>query len=65
MLCLTSAEISQLTGKTRPTAQIKALRFMAIDYKCRPDGSVMVLRSNIESKTVKQSNIQRTAPNWD
>ena len=42
------AEIAQLTGRTRSDAQVRALRFMGIEHKVRPDGSVAVLRSHVQ-----------------
>jgi hypothetical protein len=66
-LCLTEAEISQLTGKTRPSAQLRVLRFMAIDHKRRPDGSIVVLRSQLEVPCGDNaaSSVKRTEPNWN
>ena len=67
-LCLTPAEISQLTGKTRATAQMKALRFMAIDHKRRPDGSVVVLRAVLGvpyDAGAASNSAKRTEPNWN
>jgi hypothetical protein len=64
-LCLTDAEISQLTGKKRPSAQMRALRFMAIDHKRRPDGSVVVLRSQLGVAYTSTPPSKRTEPNWN
>jgi hypothetical protein len=67
-LCLTDSELSQLTGKSRPSAQIRALRYMAIDHKRRPDGSIVVLRSQIEApcgEATAASPVKRTEPNWN
>jgi hypothetical protein len=72
-LCLTDDELTQLTGKVRPSAQIKALRYMAIDHKRRPDGSIVVLRNQLgdpctESATTMKAALlggQRTEPNWN
>lgn len=41
-------EVAQLTGRTRSDAQVRALRFMGIEHKVRPDGSVAVLRSHVQ-----------------
>jgi hypothetical protein len=68
MLCLTEAEISQLTGKKRLSAQLRALRFMAIDHKQRPDGSAMVLRSQLGGANEgagTEAAKKRTQPNWN
>lgn len=45
-LTLTDAELVDLTRKTRPTAQQRALRFMGIEHRTRPDGSVVVDRTH-------------------
>jgi Domain of unknown function (DUF4224) len=65
-ICLTPAEISQLTGKTRPTAQVKALRFMAINHRRRPDGSLVVLRAQLGVPCDEQATVaaRKTEPNW-
>jgi hypothetical protein len=64
-LCLTDDELTQLTGKTRPSAQVKALRYMAIDHKRRPDGSIVVLRNQLEDPCSESTaKPRRTEPNW-
>jgi hypothetical protein len=67
-ICLTSAEILQLTGKRRPSAQIRALRFMAIDHMRRPDGSIMVLRATLgrprDDGATSGDFGKKTQPNW-
>ena len=67
MMFLTKDELASLTGRTRSDAQIRVLRFMGIEHKVRPDGSVAVLRGHVE-KSLGGSNIelpQRTyEPNW-
>ena len=45
---LDDEELEMLTGKQRRSAQAKALCFMGIEHKLRPDGSVAVLRSHVE-----------------
>jgi hypothetical protein len=65
-LCLTDDELTQLTGKTRPSAQIKALRYMAIDHKRRPDGSLVVLRNQLGDPCADNTpTTKRTEPNWN
>jgi hypothetical protein len=63
-LCLTTDEIVQLTGRTRHSAQRRALQFMAIDHKERPDGSLVVLRSVLDAAAGIRHSIKRTEPNW-
>jgi len=65
LLCLTRDEVAQLTGRTRPSAQRRALRHMAIDHKQRPDGSVVVLRSALDAVLAIGHAMGRTEPNWD
>jgi hypothetical protein len=48
MLVLTADEVAELTGRVRRSAQVKALQFMGIEHRIRPDGSVAVLRSCVE-----------------
>lgn len=48
MMFLDESEIAQLTGKQRRDAQARALRFMGIEHKSRPDGSLAVLRAHVE-----------------
>lgn len=43
-LNLTAAEIFEVTGKVRPTAQIRALNHMRIPARLRPDNKVIVAR---------------------
>ena len=45
---LTTEEVAELTGRQRSDAQVRALRFMGIEHKVRPDGSVAVLRAHVE-----------------
>lgn len=59
-------DLVALTGKQRRDAQARALNFMGVAYRLRPDGSVVVLRASVEqvfgigliSKT------RKTAPNF-
>jgi len=47
LICLSEAEVRELTGKERKDAQRRALDAMGIGYKVRFDGSTMVLRSEV------------------
>jgi hypothetical protein len=68
-MILSQAELIELTGRSRRDAQVRVLRFMFIEYRLRPDGSVAVSRSHVErilggqpSDTLKKTmNIE---PNW-
>lgn len=63
-MILTDDELRTLTGKKFRTSQAQVLRFMGIDYKMRPDGSLVVLRSQLETPFAVK---RKTAvePNWD
>ncbi len=68
-IVLTQDEVQSLTGRHRKDAQVKALRFMVIEHRVRPDGSVAVLKAHIEqilgatNQSPRQRNI-RSEPNW-
>ncbi len=64
---LTPDEIHALTGKKFRSAQSDALRFMGIEHKIRPDGSIAVLKSHIEKEfggTEKTKSEPKIEPNW-
>jgi hypothetical protein len=60
--------LEALTKRTRSDAQIRALRFMGIEHKVRPDGSVAVLRGHVETTfgqiQPKGCNVKEVEPNW-
>jgi hypothetical protein len=67
-MILSPKELIDLTGRTRKDAQVCALRFMGIEHRLRPDGSVVVSRSHVErilggSSTDKLSK-SSAEPNW-
>jgi hypothetical protein len=47
---LTDDELFELTRHRRRTAQMRALRYMGIEHRQRPDGSLAVLKSHIEKQ---------------
>lgn len=47
-MILDQTELESLTHRTRASAQVRALRFMGIEHRMRPDGTVAVLRANVE-----------------
>ena len=57
-MTLTPAELIALTGKTRSDAQRRALDFMGIPYRERPDHSLAVLRSAAEAALGGSATIQ-------
>lgn len=46
-LCLSPDELRDLTGKTRPAAQERVLASMEIPFRKRPDGSLVVIRTDL------------------
>ncbi len=67
MMFLSKTEIEILTGRTRKDAQVRVLRFMGIEHKVRPDGSVAVLRSHVERSLGGLINVETKPdiePNW-
>ena len=66
-MILTPDELAALTGRVRRDAQVRALRFMGIDHKVRPDGTVAVLRSHAEKVLggeAPSSKVKRTEPDF-
>ena len=47
-MILTPKELSELTGKKRKPSQLEVLRFIGIDHKVRPDGTIIVLKAVAE-----------------
>jgi hypothetical protein len=45
---LSNDEITDLTNRQRPAAQVRALRIMGIEHRIRPDGTVAILRAHVE-----------------
>lgn len=46
---LTESELADLTHRTKPAAQARALRDMGIPYHRRPDGTLVVLRRTLDA----------------
>lgn len=67
-IVLTKDEIEALTGRHRKDAQVKALRYMGIEHRVRPDGSIAVLKAHIDlllGGVVASHSRQRSqSPNW-
>ncbi|MGB9109376.1 MAG: DUF4224 domain-containing protein [Telluria sp.] len=64
---LSKDELKALTNRIQYAAQIRTLRAMGIQHCVRPDGSVAVMRSHIETLFgVEKRNPTRpaTEPNW-
>lgn len=65
---LTKEELEQLTGRKQTAAQQRALRFMGVDHRLRPDGSIAVLKEHVQmifggAKPEHQTG-KRIEPNW-
>ena len=48
MLTLNESELRDVTQRTRTDAQRRVLDALGIRYRIRPDGSLVVLRANVE-----------------
>lgn len=66
---LTEDELILLTGRRRPSAQIRALRNMGIEHRVRPDGTPAVSRAHVESllSGARHHSIvdEGAEPNWE
>lgn len=67
-MILSHQELIELTGRSRKDAQVCALRFMGIEHRLRPDGSVVVSRSHVErilsGQAADRLNKKIIEPNW-
>lgn len=50
-LVLSEQELTELTGRIRPSAQARQLRALGIDFRQRTDGSIVVLRFDLEQRS--------------
>ena len=48
-MILTTEELIELTGRRRSDAQVRVLRFMGIEHRRRPDGSIAVSRAHVNA----------------
>lgn len=51
-MILSADELRELTGKTRSDAQARELDHLGIPYKKRRDDSIVVLRFDLERRTI-------------
>lgn len=67
-MILTDTELADLTGRRRKDAQVRVLRFMGIEHRIRPNGSVAVLKAHVEQVLgISYETERRRAevePNW-
>ncbi len=61
-LLLSDDELEALTGRTRRNAQRRALAFMGVPYRERPDRSLAVLRSAAQAALGGASTVRRREP---
>ena len=61
---LSPDELTELTGKQRPAAQIRALRSMGIRHHVRPDGRPVVLRADLADQRTTVRNEPAFTLNW-
>jgi Domain of unknown function (DUF4224) len=68
-LILSKEELVVLTGRERPTAQVRVLRHLGICHNTRPDGSLVVDRSHYETIVRGAASVappsKRAAINWN
>lgn len=68
-LFLTRQELTELTGRMTKNAQRTVLNYMGIEYRVRPDGTLVVLRAHVERVLGGESKDDVAAhkpaePNW-
>lgn len=56
-MILTDEELVTLTGRIRPSAQRRALDSMNVIYRIRPDNSLVVLWSDLQSQPKPQRKV--------
>ncbi|MFZ4386388.1 MAG: DUF4224 domain-containing protein [Chloroflexota bacterium] len=64
---LSPEELVNLTGRRRFSSQVRALRYMGIEHRVRPDRSLAVLRSHVEQAMgapMYSSDNRRFEPDW-
>lgn len=66
MLVLTEEEVQALTGRRRRPAQLRALKWMGIEHRVRPDGSIAVLREHVQNVlgVAKEKDRRTHEPDW-
>ena len=58
---LSTEDVTELTGKCRYKAQVRALAMMGVKYTVRPDGRPIVLKTALEAETIPAKEIE---PDW-
>lgn len=62
-LTLTKDELYELTHRKKYSAQQRALNMMNIDFKVRPDGTILVLKNSLDHQQITRK-AKRVEPNW-
>lgn len=66
-LFLTDEDLFGLTQRKRRDAQVKVLRFLGINHRVRPDGSIAILKEHVAKElggTVEKKKVKRVEPDW-
>lgn len=64
-LACTKQELIEITGKVRPSAQARVLRFMGIDHRPRPNGTLFVHRKLVDHLLGPADSHSTPAPSWE
>lgn len=57
-------DLVALTGKKLNSAQRRALNYMGISHRVRPDGSLVVLWSHVDAYVLNPATTKQPEPNW-
>lgn len=63
-ICLSPEEIITITHRKKYSAQSRILNNWGIDYRVRPDGTLMVMREAFDSYQAMRK-AKRVEPNWE
>lgn len=61
-MILSEQELRTLTGKQRPSAQARVLDRLAIPYRTRPDGTLVVIRASVEAPSLGSARLPAPEP---
>jgi len=66
---LSADEISSMTSRVQRAAQAKVLRTMGVEFRQRPDGSLVIARAHVEKifgcAAEKNKKTREFTPNWN
>lgn len=66
-MLLSADELYQLTKRQRSSAQARVLRFMGIEYRQRPNGTLAVSRAHVDAMlggVPKGESGRKAEPDW-